>query len=70
MRRTAYIPCVCGKRGWRTEREAERALGECQHRARRARIAGLTVLRQERRIYQCDWTDLYHLTSQKQSLAS
>ncbi len=64
MRRTAYIPCVCGKRGWRTEREAERALGECRHKAQRLRRAGVAgISRQERRIYECDFTGYWHLTS-------
>ena len=67
MRRTAYTTCKsCGKRSYRTEREAVRALNECHHAARRVRVAGLPVQRQERRVYQCPWTDHWHLTSMRQ----
>jgi hypothetical protein len=65
MRRTGYLTCKhCGKRSYRTEREAQQALGECRHRAERLRRAGVPgITRQERRTYQCEWTGWYHLTS-------
>lgn len=66
MRRTPWTTCKqCGKRAYFTERDAERALHDCQHAARRVRVAGLPVARQERRIYQCDFTDYWHLTSMR-----
>lgn len=65
MRRTDYLTCkACGKRSYRTEREALRALDQCQRRAQHLRRAGVVgITRHERRVYQCEWTDYWHTTS-------
>lgn len=67
MRKTAYIYCKhCGKRAYRTEREAERALDECRHKAQHMRRAGVPgIRRRERRVYECEWTGFYHTTSMR-----
>lgn len=62
MRKTSYVTCPCGKRAYRTEDEAELMLDLCrrQRNGRRARMN-----RKENRIYRCDWTDYWHLTSKE-----
>lgn len=78
MRKTDYLTCrSCGKRGWRTFEQADIALAriKCGHdRARRAGAAMKKMKavqfridagkRAERRVYRCEWSGLWHLTSQ------
>lgn len=61
--------CQCGiKRGFTSERDADKALGRAQ--AKRNRRADATGTRRgqhiERRFYQCDF-GLFHLTSENRS---
>lgn len=67
MRRTSYFTCPqCGKRSYRTRQEAERALGNCCRKAENKHRAKYSVIRrQERRVYECDFTGYFHLTSMR-----
>lgn len=57
--------CQCGKRGFHSEHDAERALGRTRAKRQRKHDArgtrrGMEV---ERRYYECDWVEgIFHLT--------
>lgn len=65
-----HSTCVCGKRSFFSERDAERALGRTQHKRRtkhdkRGTRRGMDV---EHRLYTCDQNeDVYHLTGVSRS---
>lgn len=64
-----FVLCrPCGKRGWESERDADKALGRAQtKRNRKAAGAGtLRGIHRESRHYVCA-EGLYHLTSQSRS---
>ena len=74
MRRTDWSTCVCGKRGWRNRRDAERVLDRSKATAQRARrwvaqgkrsgsAVPRIIRRQERRVYECPFSGHFHLTS-------
>ncbi|AGM12079.1 hypothetical protein ZEMLYA_57 [Streptomyces phage Zemlya] len=69
MKTVRFVSCRCGvKRGFLSEREAEKALGRAQ--AKRNRTAESRGTRRgikfESRWYVCDF-DMYHLTSESRS---
>jgi hypothetical protein len=54
----------CGKRGFDTEREALKTLGQIQtHRRRKGPVRGIKM---ETRAYECEW-GYWHLTSESSS---
>ncbi|QDP44258.1 hypothetical protein KGG70_gp26 [Streptomyces phage Celia] len=69
MKTVRHTSCRCGvKRGFMTEREADKALGRAQ--AKRSRTAASQGsgrgIRTEHRYYECDF-GLFHLTAQNRS---
>lgn len=60
-----FAKCPCGKRGFADERSADRALGRAQHkRDQQVTINGNRRGQyRENRAYECDWSNLWHLTS-------
>lgn len=63
----AFERCLCGKRGWADENDAEKALGRAQSKRRRAMESAGTrrgVVKVESRVYPCEVGDLLHLTSE------
>lgn len=67
MTSARWVTCKqCGKRAYLTQRDAEKALHGCQHRVQQLRRARVSpILRAERRIYECEWTGYWHLTSHR-----
>lgn len=65
MKSVQHMVCKCGKRGFRSELEADKALGRA--RAKRKRVATSQGsgrgIRTEHRFYECDW-GLFHLTAE------
>lgn len=62
-----FTTCACGKRGWHSEADAEKALGRAQaKRNRQFDRAGESRrgMVRENRTYECHEGDLIHLTSQ------
>ncbi|AWN07275.1 hypothetical protein SEA_RANA_57 [Streptomyces phage Rana] len=67
MKTVRYTSCPCGvKRSFFSEREAEKALGRAKAKRQRTAESRGTGrgLRTEGRWYQCEVSDLYHLTSE------
>lgn len=64
MSKEKFERCSCGKRGFRDERAADRALGRAQHkRDRQVTVSGnRRGLKIENRYYECDFGG-WHLTS-------
>jgi hypothetical protein len=61
-----YEQCMCGKRGWDDERDADKALGKAQTKRNRAgdKTGTRRGLKRESRFYYCPIGDMFHLTEQ------
>lgn len=71
MRRTKYSTCKqTGKRTFRSEQEAERALAGAKSRAKSMRVKGQERKRREKRYYPCKHCSGFHLTSQPRRRAA
>jgi hypothetical protein len=61
-----FVTCICGKRGFEDEYDAEKALGKARTKRERSadKAGSRRGMYRENRTYYCSQGDVFHLTEQ------